>query len=169
MDSTNPTFHSLIYRLAQLSMFYIEVKQEIIANLGGKMNIRLICTINKSLSFQCGLMALGQGNAYISINSKRMKELKVKEGDEVFVELAIDKSEYGMDVPEELQELLNQDPEGKRRFDILSPGKKRYIIYYVAGVKSSHLRLDRALLLITNLKLTKEGKESFREMLGKSN
>ena len=96
-------------------------------------------------------MALGQGNAYISINSKRMKELKVKEGDEVFVELAIDKSEYGMDVPEELQELLNQDPEGKRRFDILSPGKKRYIIYYVAGVKSSHLRLDRALLLITNL------------------
>lgn len=167
MDSTNPTFSSLIYKLPHLKMFYIEVKQTVITQLGGKMNIRLICTLNKSLSFQCGLMALGQGNAYISINSKRMKELKIKEGDEVFVELAVDKSEYGMDVPEELQELLNQDPEGKRRFDALTPGKKRYVIFYIAGVKSSQLRLERALLLISNLKLTKEGKESFREMLGK--
>jgi hypothetical protein len=36
-------------------------------------------------------MALGQGNAYISVNSKRMKELKIKEVTEVFVELAVDK------------------------------------------------------------------------------
>jgi uncharacterized protein YdeI (YjbR/CyaY-like superfamily) len=57
-----------------------------------------------------------------------------------------------MDVPEELKELLAQDPEGKRRFDRLDCSvKERYIIYYVTGVKSSQLRLERALLLITNL------------------
>jgi uncharacterized protein YdeI (YjbR/CyaY-like superfamily) len=72
-----------------------------------------------------------------------------------------------MDMPEELKELLDQDPEGLRRFELLSLGKKRYIIYYVAGVKSSHLKLERSLLIINNLKLTKVGKESFKEMLGK--
>ncbi|MGZ4056577.1 MAG: YdeI/OmpD-associated family protein, partial [Bacteroidia bacterium] len=59
-----------------------------------------------------------------------------------------------------------QDEEGMRRFKMLTKGKQRYIIYYVAMVKSSQKRIDRAILLITNLKKTKEGKESFREMLG---
>ncbi|MCX6186412.1 MAG: YdeI/OmpD-associated family protein [Bacteroidetes bacterium] len=148
-------------------MFYIEVSKSVINQLGVGINIRLLCTLNKQLTFQCGLVALGNGSAYISINKKRMKVLKVKKGDEVNVDLVIDTSEYGMDMPEELEELLIQDIEGKRRFDLLTPGKKRYIIHYISVVKSKQIRLDKALLLIGNLKLTKEGKESFREILVK--
>ena len=86
--------------------------------------------------------------------------------DEVTVSLKKDESEFGMEVSEELKELLDQDAEGMRRFKMLPPGKQRYIIHYVNTVKSSQKRIDRAILLITNLKKTKEGKESFRQMLG---
>jgi uncharacterized protein YdeI (YjbR/CyaY-like superfamily) len=96
-----------------------------------------------------------------------MKELGVKNKDIVEVELKKDSSKYGMEVPEELKELLLQDSEGNRRFNLLPPGKQRYIIYYVAGVKSTQLRINRAIRLIENLKKTKEGKESFREILHK--
>lgn len=130
------------------------------------MKMRVICTVNNKLSFQGGLVALGEGSAYITLNAKRMKELGVKLGSEVTISLAKDESEFGMEVPEELSELLKQDPEGKKRFETLSPGKQRYIIHYVSSVKSSHLRADRAVLLISNLKKLPLGKENFREMLG---
>ena len=113
-------------------------------------------------------MALGEGKAYISINAARMKKLKVEEGDTVSVSLTKDESKYGMELPEELVEIFRQDKEAKRRFDLLTPGKQRYIIFYVAGVKNPQLRIDRAMLLLTNLKKLPEGKEEFRAMLGKS-
>jgi hypothetical protein len=160
-------FSSKIYKLPHLlGMHYIEIPYDVVQHLGGKFNVRLVCSINKKLKFQGGIVALGNGNGYISINNKRLKQLGVAFGDTVSVSLKKDESEFGMPVPEELQELLKQDDEAKRRFDLLSKGKQRYIIYYVSQVKNSQLRIERALLLLTNLKKSKEGKESFRQMLG---
>ena len=156
-----------IRRLEHLvGMHYLEVPREVVQQLGGKFNFRVQCTVNGALTFQGGLVALGQGDAYISINNKRLKQLGVKHGDTVTVALEEDKSQYGMPVPEELAELLQQDDAGRERFDLLTPGRQRYIIHYVAAVKSSQLRVDRAILLIENLKKLPLGKESFREMLG---
>ncbi|WP_114783224.1 DUF1905 domain-containing protein [Botryobacter ruber] len=168
MAATAPvTYKTSINRLEHLmGTHYLEVPPEVIQQLGGKLKQRLHCTVNHTLTFQCGLVALGQGAAYISLNNKRMKEAGIKFGDVVHVSLQPDESEYGMEVPEELAELLRQDDEGQRRFRLLTPGKQRYIIQYVASVKSSQLRIDRALLLINNLKTLPVGKESFRQMLG---
>ncbi len=156
-----------INKLPHLPGHYIEVTPEVVQNLGGKFKVRVLCTINDKLTFQGGLVALGGGSGYISINNKRLKQLGLQNGDNVQVKLEPDDSEFGMEIPEELTELFNQDEEGKRRFDMLLPGKQRYILYYIAGVKSSQLRIDRALLLINNLKQLPVGKESFRDMLGK--
>ena len=161
------SFNTPIRRLEHLvGMHYLEVPRELVEQLGGKFNMRLLCTVNGALTFQGGLVALGQGNAYISINNKRLKQLGVRHGDVVQVALEEDKSQYGMEVPEELAELLLQDDAGRDRFSRLTPGRQRYIIHYVASVKSSQLRVDRAILLIENLKRLPPGKESFREMLG---
>ena len=112
------------------------------------------------------MVALGNGSGYISINMSRLKKLGLKFKDTITVSLKKDESEYGMPLSEELKVLLEQDDEGMRRFKMLTPGKQRYIIHYVNTVKNSQLRIDRAILLITNLKKTKERKESFRAMLG---
>ena len=159
-------FNSYIDQLEYLlNVHHLTVPAEVVEKIGIKT--RLICTINNSLSFQCGMVALGEGRAYITVNNARMKKLKIKHGDEVAVKLEKDDSKYGMPVPAELQELLRQDDEGLRRFEALPKGMQRYIIFYVSGVKSSQLRIDRAIFLIENLKKTTEGKETFREILGK--
>ena len=72
-----------------------------------------------------------------------------------------------MEIPVVMAEIFKQDKEAKRRFDLLTPGKQRYVIFYVAGVKSTQLRVYRAMLLLGNLKKLPEGKEAFRAMLGK--
>lgn len=160
-------FKTHIDKLSYLKTFYLEVPATIVKKIGGIGKVRLICEVNKALSFQCGLMSLPEGKAYISINSKRMKELGVEMGDFVNIILTEDTSEYGVDVPEELTELFKQDPEGKRRFDLLKPGMQRYILNHVNTVKSPQLRVDRAFTLISNLKNLTQGKETFKEILGK--
>lgn len=164
--SDSVEFKTTIEELQHLSGHYFELSPSIIKKLGGKMSVRLIATVNKKLSWQCGPMALGKGSAYITISAKRMKELGVKPGNTIHISLVKDKSKYGVDVPEELAELLKQDPEGYERFNFLKPGMQRYIINYVATVKSSRLKVERAVMLIENLKRLKKGNESFREILG---
>ncbi len=161
------SFSTHIDRLSYLKLFYFEIPANVVKRIGGIGKQRLICEVNKQLKFQCGLIALGEGKAYISINSKRMKELGLEKGDTVTLILTEDKSEYGADVPEELTELFKQDPEGKRRFELLKPGMQRYILNHIAAVKSVQLKVDRAFTLISNLKQLPQGKETFREILGK--
>ncbi|WP_276498553.1 DUF1905 domain-containing protein [Pontibacter litorisediminis] len=146
-------------------MHYLEVPQEVVQDLG-TLNIRLICKVNNTLNFQCGLMALGEGRAYISISKKRMQQLGVALHDEVTVTLEKDDSQYGTEMPAEMEELLQQDEEGNRRFLLLKPGMQRYMLNHVSAVKSPQLRVDRAITLIENLKKLPEGKENFRAMLG---
>jgi uncharacterized protein YdeI (YjbR/CyaY-like superfamily) len=95
-----------------------------------------------------------------------MKKAGLVNGSTIHLKLEIDDSKYGLPVPEEFNIVIEQDPEAYRRFELLSAGMQRYILAYVAGVKNPDKRIERAILLMRNLVLQKEGNESFREMLG---
>jgi hypothetical protein len=160
-------FETHINRLEYLlGIHYLFIPKNIIEKMGGKMKTRVICTVNNQLSFQGGFMALGNGDAYVSINNQRLKKLALRSGDKVKLKLELDKSKYGAEIPAELEELLLQDEIGNKKFEALSDGKKRYIIHHVAGVKNSNLRLERAIVAIENLKLCPSGKENWRKILG---
>lgn len=138
-----------------------------IEETGGSLKQRVLFSVNGSENWHGGFVSLGDGNAYITLNTARLKQLGLSTGDEVELTLMQDESEFGMPVPVELDELLAQDEEGLQRFMGLTPGKQRYIIHYINSVKSGEKRLERALLLIGNLKKTQPGKEQFRQLLGK--
>lgn len=147
-------------------MHYLDVPPAVVKKLGG-YRVRLVCTVNKSIQFQCGLMALGQGHGYIMFTKKRLQELGAQAGDKVSVELKLDTSTYGLPMPKELAEVLRQDPAAKQRFKKLSPGKQRNILHYVGSAKNIDLRIERALLLMENLKVLPIGKESMALLLKK--
>jgi hypothetical protein len=159
-------FTSSISKLDHLNTHYIEISASLVKKLGGKFNVRLLCTLNNKLTFQCGIVALGEGKGYISVNAKRLKELKLKKGDQVDVLLKQDDSEFGAEVPDELAEVVAQDQEAFQRFEKLIPGKQRFIIRHVSAVKSSQLKIERAIFLMNNLKKLSPGKETFKGMMG---
>ncbi|MBC7485901.1 MAG: DUF1905 domain-containing protein [Cytophagaceae bacterium] len=159
-------FSSAVYKLDRLNTHYIEIPLAVVKKLGGKFNIRLLCTLNNKLTFQCGIVALGEGKGYISLNAKRLAELNLKKGNTVEVLLKKDDSEFGAKVPEELAEVFAQDQEGFKRFEILVAGKQRFIIRHVTAVKNSQLKIERALAIIHNLKKLPLGKETFKGMMG---
>lgn len=160
------TFKSYIDHLTQLKLHHISVSKEVVDDLGG-IGTRLLCSINNHKAFHCGLVALGGGRAYITLSKTRMTEFGVEMGEEVDAVLTIDNSKYGMEMPEELEALLEQDAKGLALFLKLTPGQQRYIIYYVAQVKSSQLKIDRSIMLINNLKTMNPAKFDFRYLLGK--
>ncbi|MEQ8524403.1 YdeI/OmpD-associated family protein [Gracilimonas sp.] len=159
------TFKSHIDYLPKLKLTHITVPAEIVEEVGG-IGTRLMVSIGSHKAFHGGMVALGGGDAYITVNKKRMKKYGMNKGDEVEVTLELDHSKYGMEMPEELEALLEQDHEGERRFEMLAPSKQRYIIHYVSQVKSSQKKIDRAIMLINNLKALPEDEFDMRKLLG---
>lgn len=166
------SFQSEIFHLDKLKLHYLEVSSKILKELNdgeesGKFNQRVIANVNGLVNWQAGIVALGEGKGYIALSKERMKKLGVNYGDTVTVELTKDTSTYGHEFPKEFEEVLLQDPEAKSRFDAMSPGKQRTIIYYILQVKSSDKRIERALFFMHNLKRCPEGNETMRILFGK--
>ncbi len=115
---------------------------------------RIICRINNSISFHCGMLPKG-GFRYMMLSKDKIKSLNLEINDEILVEIFPDTSEYGMNICEELQEVLFSDPNGNSLFDKLTSGKKRSIIYLISKVKNSELRIEKSFVLLEHLKRNK--------------
>lgn len=131
---------------------FLEVSKEIVAKFGfeGKSK-RVICSINGSEGFQCALMPSGD-IFYIIVNKKKRDALGIVAGDTVSVELVRDESKYGLPMPDELQEVLNQDPEGDRLFHALTAGKQRSLLYLIGKINDIDKRIHQALIVVDHLK-----------------
>ena len=124
---------------------------------------RFIATVNDSDPFHCAFIPNGKGSAYILLNKELRKKHRLQEGDEVNMTVKEDESKYGMALPEELEELFYQDPEGSEVFHTLTPGKQRSLLFMVGKPKSSKTRLKKALTIIDYLKYT-GGKLDYKEL-----
>jgi hypothetical protein len=112
---------------------------------------RVVCTLNNEHTFPCALMPSG-GSFFIMVNKKIRTKLGIEAGHSVMVELVKDTSKYGLPMPEEFEEVLAQDDEGRELFEALTDGKKRTLIYHVSTVKDIDRRIHRALIFLEHLK-----------------
>jgi hypothetical protein len=144
---------------------YLLVPKETVAPLGFTGNTRRVfCTVNDSLTFQAALLPSGQGSRYfISINKEKRDKLGIGPGDPVTIELRRDTTKYGLPMPAELKEVLNQDPDGERLFHNLTNGKQRSILYYVSKAKDVDRRIHAALVILEHLK-NNDGKIDHRKL-----
>jgi hypothetical protein len=112
---------------------------------------RVLCTINGVETFPCALMPY-DGEFTIVVNKERRKKLGIVTGDKISVEIAADESEHGMPMPEELEEVLAQDPEGQTAFEAMTPGKRRSMMFYIGKIKDIDLRIHTALIFVEHIK-----------------
>ena len=157
-------FKSNIVRIPnQVWYAAIHVPRKIGDQVVNKDNRRVICTINKKLTFQCALMSGGEGDFFINTNKEIRKKLNLEIGDTVDVQIKPDDSEYGMPVAEELISAWEMDDYAFGLFKKLTLGKQRSLIHVVSKPKSSEIRIKKALVLLEYLKSV-EGKLDFKEL-----
>ena len=92
------------------------------------------------------------GDFKMMFSKQKQKELNLSLGDEFEIQLFEDTSKYGVDVPEELEEIFLTDYEAYKIFESLTKGKQRSIIYGVLRYKTSQQKIDKALIMCENLK-----------------
>jgi hypothetical protein len=131
---------------------FLIVEKEIVVEFGFDGNSRrVVCAINDGVGFQCALLPSGQ-MFYIIVNQRKRRELGIEAGDTVDVVLTKDESKYGLPMPEEFREVLDQDPDGDKLFHSLTAGKQRSLLYFLGNVKDIDRRIHQALIIVEHLK-----------------
>ena len=125
-------------------------------------NRRVICHIGNQYKMQCALMPYSDGY-FILINKDLVKRLGLSMQVDISLTLAKDRSEYGHEMPESFQMLLDQDDAGRAYFDRLTPGKKRSLIYIVRKVKNVDSQLNKGLAVLDHLRAEK-GELDFKKL-----
>ena len=123
---------------------------------------RVKCSIGGKVVIQSGLMPF-QDYWFLLCNQTLQKKLDLSEGQPVELELEKDDSKYGMEMPAELEVMLDQEPDASRFFGQLTPGKQRNLIYIVSQVKNTNSRINKALAIVAHLKES-QGELDFKRL-----
>jgi len=117
-------------------------------------NKRILCTLNNTLTVSRA-MSPKDGYHYILLNKDVLKKCGLENGSPVHVMLQPDVSKYGIDITEEMQEVLYSDPDGSDLFHKLTPSVQRSLIYIVNKIKNSQLRIERSFVILEHIKKMK--------------
>ena len=108
--------------------------------------------LDRQVHFHAALQKGDQGDYRITFGKQLQKQLGVFKNDFFTIELKPDQSKYGVEIPEELEAVLLTDLEAYDRFESLTPGRQRSIIYSIRRYKSPQTRVDKSLIVCENLK-----------------
>ncbi len=158
-ETTLEDFESNLWR------FHLIVPDTAAQALNEGNNKRVICRIEDADPYPAALMKT-KTYWFILVNKKLKEKLLLNVGQKITVHLEKDHSQYGHEMPEELQVLLEQEEEANNYFKQLTPGKQRSLIYLVNQVKNSNSRLNRSLGIVSHLKEA-NGKLDFRALMDK--
>jgi hypothetical protein len=116
--------------------YYLTIDAEIVIAFEKKRHTRMICCLDSTISFRCGLNHLGDGNFFVIVSGKYLEQLNKKLNSKIHFTLEEDPDQLGVEVPEVLIEVLQQDASLKNIYDSISDGKKRSLIYSIAKTKN---------------------------------
>lgn len=132
-------------------MHYLELPNEAADEMRATGHKRWVCTIQDALTWHCGLLPTGDRTWFVVLSKAKMNAVEAHVGDWLNVDMVPDTSKYGMPLPEDLAELLADDPEFERKFDAMLPGKRRNAIHQIATAKSTETAAKRIIKLMESL------------------
>ena len=142
--------------------YHFPVPDEVSAKLIDGNHRRVLVWIESEGHYHMALMK-SKTYWYVLVNQELSKKFKMSLGQAFTLIIEKDNSDYGHEMPEELQVLMDQDEEGANYFNSLTPGKQRMMVYTVTKVKSPESRMKKALAIIHHLKLVK-GKLDYKQL-----
>lgn len=125
-------------------MHYVPLPMEIADELQRAGVRRVECKMNGN-EYRRAITGPNDGERYLLVSKKMMKEMKVGLGDTVLIDLWADPDPDRIELCEELVATLNQDKEAAERFYNMTPGQQRGLNLHISSAKRSETRIKRAL------------------------
>lgn len=136
------SFQSTLERIADgMEYFAVSVPKKITEALGTKAAVLVTARVNSSTPFQVSLHPIGDGRHAMRVKAKVWKEVKIREGDRVKVEIAvIDRA--AVPIPGDLLTAL-QEVKLVEAFKAITPGKRAYAIRLIEQAVKPETRAKR--------------------------
>jgi hypothetical protein len=123
---------------------------EIISELPESGRLRTIGKLNGA-EFSLAIQGRKNGSGFFMIGSALRKAAKITIGDPFEIEFEITDPDF-LELPIELQEVMEQDEEAGKIFFGMTVGIQRSLTHYVSSVKNTDSRIKRALELAQKMK-----------------
>jgi hypothetical protein len=109
------------------------------------------------------LMPMGEGNFIMAIKADIRKGIHKKEGAMLHVQLEID-NDYKVEVPDELMECFEEEPEALAFFNSLPPSHRDYFVKWIADAKTEATRVKRIINTVNAMARKMKYNEMIRAM-----
>lgn len=130
----------LVYIPLEAANYFLENK---IKRVSGQFN---------ELPFRLALHSNSNGQLYLMMSKSTLKSLKAVEGQKIEMILMADPKPNELNEPEELVEVLAQEPEAFIAYQKLTIGVKRSLVFYISQAKTIDTRIKRALQMAEKMK-----------------
>ncbi|MEO9893159.1 YdeI/OmpD-associated family protein [Aurantibacter sp.] len=114
--------------------------------------VKVIARFHKNEITFYGAIQKRKNNFYMMFGKRYQQELRVSENDIFQLQFFEDQSKYGVEMPEEMEAVLQSDFNASEIFESFTAGKKRGLIYGILSYKNSQTKIDKSLILCENLK-----------------
>lgn len=144
-------FHTLLEELDRHSPYSaIFIPADIIEAIPKKGRFRVKGLVNGT-PFDLAAQSLKDGRRYFMVGGPLRRAAKIKLGDRLDVQFSL-ADENIVEIPEELEAVMEQDPAGGKAFRALTIGMQRSLIYYINSTKNIDLRIKRSFELLEKAK-----------------
>jgi hypothetical protein len=103
-------------------------------------------------TLHCAILRDPVHGHYLRLAKAHHKKWGISAGSSIDASIQIDQSTYQFDLPETIEEVLRHDADAASKWQMLSPGKQRSIIYQIGKIKAIDLQIQKSLLLAERLK-----------------
>jgi hypothetical protein len=119
----------------------IRIPNEVVEALGPSRKPPVTVTLNGH-TWRSSIAFMG-GEFWLGVSAENREAAGVKAGDLVEVELELDTRPRELEIPADVAQALNRDPEAKKYFETLSYSNKRRHIMAIDAAKAAETRRRR--------------------------
>ena len=129
---------------------FVEIPDDVVAKLGqGKKRIKVHATYD-GVPYR-GLITPYSGHVMLGILKDIREKIGKKIGDTVIVTLVKDEEERVLEIPEELQKVLNRNKKAKEFFEGLSFTNRKEYAVWISGAKREETKAERLKAVVDKL------------------
>lgn len=150
-------FSAEILQHQDINAAFVNFPFDTVELFGKKGQVKVKVLLDDKVEYRSSLVNMGGGCHRLGLTQAIRKDLGKTFGDIVEVELWEDKEERIVIVPDDVQELLNQNEKAKEFYDKMSYTHKKEYILWIEEAKKEETRERRKIKMIEMLLAGKKG------------
>ena len=146
------SFKAELLKHPKLNAAYIEFPYDVEQEFGVKGQVKVVADI-EGVSYQSSLAKMGQPRHCLGITQAIRKQINKQPGDQIKVKIKQDLALRTVEVPEMIQDMLQQHPNCLAFFNGLSYTHRKEYVVWITGAKKATTQSRRLQLMLDKLKV----------------